>query len=159
MCVVLELCVGHCNCFRRARTPTPSLPQDRMDDVHVHPMSSSSQRMFPVDINKSRSIYIRRATPSGLLFSRAVGGAKGAKTISQSARYESVYLAEMIGRHCKFWLSMVWRNRVALLSGLSVAMLLLLLRRRCQRLTSCGATGRVGHLKRAIPCYRVSTCG
>ena len=65
----------------------------------------------------------------------------------------------MIGRRCKFWLSMGWRNRVALLSGLSVAMLLLLLRRRCQRLTSCGATGRVGHLKRAIPCYRVSTCG
>jgi hypothetical protein len=29
--------------------------------------------------------------------------------------------------------------------------------RRCQRLTSRGAIGRAGHLKGAIPCYRVST--
>jgi hypothetical protein len=109
-----------------ARRDNSGLSQDRLDDVHVHPKSSSSEsQCFAVDINKSRSIYIRRGRrPQALLFFRAMGGAKGVAAAEQSlkreqssgsgvnehqdrlqsGRYESVYLEEMIGRRCKAWL-------------------------------------------------------
>jgi hypothetical protein len=87
-------------------------------------------------------------------------GVTSTKTVFSMARCESVYLEEMIGRRCRFWLSMVWRNRVAMLSSLwSGGALPPLLLRSCQKLTSRAATDRARHLKRAIPCYRVSNCG
>jgi len=54
---------------------------------------------------------------------------------------------------------MVWRNRVAMLSGRWVVVLPL---HSCQSIKgwhSRGAPDRVWHLKKAIPCYRVSSCG
>jgi hypothetical protein len=108
-----------------------------MDDVHVHPMSSSSRgQVFLVDINKSRSIYIRRGRPpQASLFCQGYERGQRGATDEQSlkrqqssgsgvnehqdlaqndGRYELVYLEEMIGRRRKFWLSMVWSGEIEL---------------------------------------------
>jgi hypothetical protein len=103
VCCVGAVCwILHCTRTRtQMLTQAVTFAQDRMDDVHVHPMSSSSsQRMFLVDINKGRSIYIRRGHPQACSYSSGLWeGQKGPATADELSL--KVETRAIIGFLCK----------------------------------------------------------